>query len=165
MASLLGVCQEVTYEGQAAVELEHLARTGSPVTLDFAVAEGVLDPTPVIAGLVEGLRAGAGIADLAAGFHATVIRATAAAAADRARAAGISVIGLTGGVSPIDFCCRTSGRAHRGRLRVLSHRTVPCNDGGLALGQATIATAILTKADAAAEPERSGVCASGSPAR
>ena len=166
VASLLGVCQEVTYEGQAAVELEHLARTGSPVTLDFAVAEGVLDPAPVIAGLVEGLRAGAGIADLAAGFHAAVIRATAAAAADRARAAGISVIGLTGGVFANRLLLQgLRAELTKGGFEVLSHRTVPCNDGGLALGQATIAAAILTKADAAAEPERSGVCASESPAR
>jgi hydrogenase maturation factor HypF (carbamoyltransferase family) len=117
VASLLGVCQEVTYEGQAAAELEHLARTGSPVTLDFAVAEGVLDPAPVIAGLVEGLRAAAGVADLAAGFHAAVIRATAAAAADRARAAGISVIGLTGGVFANRLLLQLPGRAHQGRLR------------------------------------------------
>ncbi|TXI43910.1 MAG: carbamoyltransferase HypF, partial [Mycobacterium sp.] len=166
VASLLGVCQEVTYEGQAAVELEHLARTGSPVTLDFAVAEGVLDPAPVIAGLVEGLRAGAEVADLAAGFHAAVIRATAAAATDRARAAGISVIGLTGGVFANRLLLQgLRAELTKGGFEVLSHRTVPCNDGGLALGQATIAAAILTNADAAAEPERSGVCASESPAR
>lgn len=165
MASLLGVCQEVSYEGQAAIELEHLARHGRPTALNFDVAEGVLDPAPVIAGIVEGMRSGTAIADLAAGFHQAVIRATAVAAAESARAAGISVIGLTGGV----FANRLLLQGLRHTLTedgfdVLSHRIVPpCNDGGLALGQATIAAAMLADEYAAAVPERNGVCASESP--
>ncbi|MFN8033275.1 MAG: carbamoyltransferase HypF [Mycobacterium sp.] len=166
VGSLLGVCQAVTYEGQAAIELEHLARRGRPADLDFAVADGVLDPAPVIAGIVAGLRSGAERADLAAGFHHAVIRATASAAAACARAAGISVIGLTGGV----FANRILLQGLRntltdGGFEVLSHRIVPCNDGGLALGQATIAAAILTNADAAVLTERTGICASESPAK
>ena len=98
VASLLGVCQQVTYEGQAAVELEHLARRGDPAPLAFGVDGALLDPVPLIAGLVDGLRAGVGSADLAAGFHAAVIDATVAAATSVARAAGIPAIGLTGGV-------------------------------------------------------------------
>ncbi|MET0699370.1 MAG: carbamoyltransferase HypF [Mycobacterium sp.] len=142
VASLLGVCQVVTYEGQAAVELEHLARRGRPVALDFEVGAGVLDPAPVIVGLVDGIRAGTDSADLAAGFHGAVIRATAAAAGECARTAGIETIGLTGGV----FVNRILADGVRNRLihngfEVLSHRVLPCNDGGLALGQAVIAAA------------------------
>ncbi|WP_059021093.1 carbamoyltransferase HypF [Mycobacterium sp. M26] len=166
VASLLGVCQQVTYEGQAAVELEHLARSGSPAALDFAVTDGVLDPAPVIAGIVHGLQAGTPVADLAAGFHHAVIRATADAATACARAAGIPVIGLTGGVFANRILLQGLRRALTERgFEVLSHRIVPCNDGGLALGQAAIAAAMLRSAGSAAVPERNGVCASESPAK
>ena len=163
VASLLGVCQIVSYEGQAAVELEHLARRGRDARLDFAVDGAVMDPAPLIIGIVEGLRAGVEPADLAAGFHQAVIRATATAVRHCADAAGISVIGLTGGV----FANRILLQGLRETLtntgyEVLTHRIVACNDGGLALGQATIAAAL--RASRAAE-ERNGTCASESPAR
>ncbi len=158
VASLLGVCQQVSYEGQAAVELEHLARRGRPALVEFALGEAVMDPVPVIAGLVEGLRAGADRADLAAGFHHAVIQATAAAAARCAEAAGISAIGLTGGVFANRILLQGLRRTlTNGGYEVLTHRIVPCNDGGLALGQATVAAMSVLG-------ERSGVCASESPA-
>ncbi len=163
VASLLGVCQQVSYEGQAAIELEHLARrsarSGRPAELDFAVTGGLLDPAPLVAGLVEGLRAGATPADLAAGFHQAVIRATVRAARYCADSAGIQTIGLTGGV----FANRILLHGLRESLaqsgyEVLTHRIVPCNDGGLALGQATIAAAQWAR-------ERTRICVSESPAR
>jgi hydrogenase maturation protein HypF len=162
VSSLLGVCQEVSYEGQAAVELEHIARRGRPDRrLEFGVDGGVLDPIPVIRGLVEGLRAGESPADLAVSFHIAVIRATAAAAGACARAAAIATVGLTGGV----FVNRMLLNGLRNTLSdngfdVLSHRILPCNDGGLALGQAVIAAAQV----AAGDEEGSGVCASAFPA-
>ncbi len=160
MASLLGVCQEVTYEGQAAVELEQLARAGRAATLDFAVADGVLDPAPLIVGLAEQSRAGVCPADLAAGFHAAVVRASAHAAATYARAAGIATIGLTGGVFVNELLADGLRKAliHRG-FEVLTHETVPCNDGGLALGQAVVAAALR-----GANSERSHTCVSEYPA-
>jgi hydrogenase maturation protein HypF len=167
VASLLGVCQQVSYEGQAAVELEHLARRGRGPdfsgALDFAVDGAVMDPAPVIAGIVEGLRAGAEPADLAAAFHQAVIRAAATAARHCADAAGISVIGLTGGVFANRILLGGLRESlTKGGYEVLIHRIVPCNDGGLALGQATIAAA--RRAAKAAE-ERNGACASESPAK
>ena len=153
VASLLGVCQQVSYEGQAAVELEHLARSGRPEPLEFGVGEGLMDPIPLIAGIVAGLRRGVGKADLAAGFHQAVVRATAETAAQCAESAGVSTIGLTGGV----FANRLLLAGLRewlanGGYEVLTHRIVPCNDGGLALGQAAVAS-----------QERMRTCASGSP--
>ena len=161
VASLLGVCQQVTYEGQAAVELEHLARRGRPcAALRMDVTAGVIDPAPVIAGLVEGLRAGAAREDLARTFHDAVSDATVRAAAAAAADAGITTVGLTGGVfaNRLLLAGISAGLRARG-LTVLTHRVVPCNDGGVALGQAAVAALRL-----AAARERSGPCVSVSPA-
>ncbi|UXA19933.1 carbamoyltransferase HypF [Mycobacterium sp. SMC-4] len=167
VSSLLGVCQQVSYEGQAAVELEHLARTGNECSpTDFDVTSGVLDPAPVLRTLVDGMRSGVCRADLALLFHDAVVRATVWAAAQAASAAGMRTVGLTGGV----FANRrlldgiAGGLRARG-LEVLTHRVVPCNDGGLALGQAAVAAATIASARRAAARERSDPCASGFPAR
>ena len=174
VASLLGVCQLVSYEGQAAVELEHLARRGRPTALEFDVRDALMDPRPVITGLVRGLRAGARLADLAAGFHAAVIAATATAVGSAADAAGVSVIGLTGGVFANRILLRgLRDTLERSGYEVLSHRVVSCNDSGLALGQATVAAALragIPGSDAdrrhgGQAEQRSGVCASEFPAR
>lgn len=164
VSSLLGVCQEVTYEGQAAIELEHLARAGRPgrASIDFDVRDGVLDPTPVIVGLVAGIRGGETTAELAAAFHDAVIRATVRVAVECALATAIPTIGLTGGVFANRLLLEgiRNGLQERG-FDVLTHRVVPCNDGGLALGQAVVAAA----SQKSSTEEGSGVCASESPAR
>jgi hydrogenase maturation protein HypF len=162
VASLLGVCQRVTYEGQAAVELEHLARGGTArgVELDFGIDAGLMDPAPVMARLVDGLRSGTDIADLAAAFHDAVARATVTTVTSYAGTAGIGTVGLTGGVfvNRILLDLIQKSLSAKG-FDVLTHRILPCNDGGIALGQAVIA--------ACAQPstERSGPCALESPAR
>jgi hydrogenase maturation protein HypF len=146
VSSLLGVCQDTAYEGQAAIELEALAGSEGP-RWDFSVAEGpegglILDPRPALGAAVGGLRAGVPTADLAFAFHAAVADAVAEAAAWARDRHGVSRVGLTGGV----FANRLLTRLCQERLRGLGmtplvHRTVPPNDGGLALGQAAVAAA------------------------
>lgn len=162
VASLLDVCQTVSYEGQAAVELEQASSHGWPASLEFAVNGGVIDPIPMIVGLVAGLRRGVPTGDLAAGFHEALVDATVAVASGCARAAGITTIGLTGGV----FVNRILRQGVRKKLSdsgfdVLTHQIVPCNDGGLALGQAVVAACVM----AAEEQRGNGLCVSASPAR
>jgi hydrogenase maturation protein HypF len=141
VASLLGVRQRVDYEGQAAIELEALADsigdTAGP-DLKLAVrADGVIDPADMLRAMVSALRGGVPPAVLAAKFHQAI--AVAVTEAVRKAAGPVRLVGLTGGVFQNVLLlqgCRQ--RLQQAGFEVLTHHTVPPNDGGLALGQAAI---------------------------
>ena len=81
---------------------------------------------------------------IAARFHLGLARATAELAVRLAQARGLDTVALSGGVMQNKTLFEALARELRGRgMRVLSHRQVPANDGGLALGQAVIAAASL----------------------
>lgn len=144
VASLLGVRQEISYEGQAAIELEALAASAcAPRVYRFELAPGppvVLDPGPVLAALVDDLRRGVARADIGEGFHRAVGQAVVDVVARLGDAVRGLPVGLTGGVFQN---LRLQGYAvellQRAGQAPLWHRVVPANDGGLALGQAMIA--------------------------
>lgn len=141
MSSLLGVRHRVSYEAQAAIELEHLAEHGDPTRneLWFDLVDGpgvaIIDPRPVLADVVARVRAGAVPADLAAAFHHAVADVVGRLA--ERHGAGRPVA-LTGGVFQNAMLTRLV-RARLDGYEVLSHRLVPPNDGGLSLGQAVVA--------------------------
>jgi hydrogenase maturation protein HypF len=149
VASLLGVCQDADYEGQAAIELEALAATvpprpgaGPDWRLDVRSAGGglLIDPAPALAAGVASVRSGVPAALAARYFHEALADAVAEVACRVRVEHGVTTVGLTGGVFQNALL---SGGCH-GRLAaegftVLTHRVVPPNDGGLALGQIAIA--------------------------
>jgi hydrogenase maturation protein HypF len=152
VTSLLDLHHEVTYEAQAPITLETLARSHPSPAARYhftprpAIDEAqVIDPAPVLRAIVDDLRSGSvDRAAIAADFHRALARALAEAAARAAEEAGIRRVGLTGGVfqnAVLVDLVRTALET-RG-LTVLTHHVVPPNDGGLALGQAAIATARL----------------------
>jgi hydrogenase maturation protein HypF len=143
VASLLGVRHRVSYEAQAAIELEILAEAAGSQSAELTLpvgAHGVIDHRPLIRALAAEVAAGIPAAVLARAFHLAVAGAVADAADRIARRTGVRTVGLTGGVFQnvlLAGLCRASLEA-RG-LEVLTHHLVPPNDGGLALGQAAIA--------------------------
>ncbi|KAA0120332.1 carbamoyltransferase HypF [Mycolicibacterium sp. P9-22] len=145
VASLLGVRQHIDYEGQAAIELESLATSAcadiavpGPVPLRVDVRpDGVLDPVPLIVALASAVSGGADTAALASGFHHAV--AVAVTEVVQQVAGATRTVGLTGGVFQNVLLLRSCRQLlQEAGFRVLIHRKVPPNDGGLALGQAAV---------------------------
>ncbi len=142
VASLLGLRHSVSFEAQAAIDLEITAATPGAVDAGhrFAIRDGVADPAPLLRGIVEDVVAGRDIADLALGFHVAVVDLV-VTWCERTRAERVlDTVALTGGVFQNAHLVEGCSRAlvERG-FRVLTHRAVPPNDGGLSLGQAWIA--------------------------
>jgi hydrogenase maturation protein HypF len=141
VAALLGVRERVSYEGQAAIELEYLA--GGTVAAPYActIDGGTIRGADLVAAAYDDLAAGRPRAEIAAAFHEGVAAAFAAACV-AAGAPGTVV--LSGG------CCQNlrllaslRRRLEQAGFRVLSHRLVPPNDGGVSYGQAAVAAATL----------------------
>ena len=141
VASLLGVRQSISYEAHAAIELEFLAAdaaTASP--LAFSVVDNHFDPSQLLAEIVQQLRHGASPASLARGFHDAVAEVLVDLADQAQSLRAVRTVGLTGGVFQ-NALLTSQARIllERAGYSVLTHRSVPPNDGGLALGQAVIA--------------------------
>ncbi len=149
VAAALGVCRErIGYEGQAAIELEALAARAPAASgaYDFGLRESaglqVLDPAPLWEQLFADLRRGAPRSCIAARFHRGLVHAVAALAQRLAGAHALDTVALSGGVFQNRLVLEGVATALRaGGLAVLAQRELPCNDGGLSLGQAAIAAA------------------------
>jgi len=143
VASLLGVCQQIRYEAQAAMELETAARR-CPAEHDAHRRE--LPDAPdlewIIETLIDQVQQGRDVPCLARFFHAALSRLIARALYSVEPNSG--PIGFTGGV----FANRLLNADLEHDLAdyaVLRHALVPANDGGLALGQAAAGVAWLRK--------------------
>lgn len=151
VAALLGIRQRVTYEGQAAIELEALAAAvpaADAPRYDFdapALGAGpaVLDPAPLVARVVAERDRGTPPALVAAGFHATLGKAVADLACRLAASAGLATVALSGGVfQNARLTAVVADDVERAGMEVLVHRRVPPNDGGISIGQAAVAAAL-----------------------
>jgi hydrogenase maturation protein HypF len=164
VASLIGVRNEVTYEAQAAIEMEVLSKpfiAGAqtyPYTIDETENGAILRVHELLQSIVEDVRAGESIGRIGAGFHRTIAD-MAIKACERARAsAGLNEVALSGGVwqNQILLDLVRDG-LRQSEFIVYFHKQVPMNDGGLALGQAVIANHIRAeRSEPAGERRRSG---------
>ncbi|CAA9393581.1 MAG: [NiFe] hydrogenase metallocenter assembly protein HypF [uncultured Rubrobacteraceae bacterium] len=149
-AALVGVpgSQCVTYEGQAAAELELAANgpaaRGYPFRL-WPEDEGwVVETREILAGVVEDLLAGREAGEISSRFHRTMAEVVVAGCERIREAGGVSVVALSGGTFQNLLLLEQVVELLTGKgFAVYRHRRAPTNDGGLALGQVVLADRVL----------------------
>ena len=147
VASLLNLRHESQFEGQAAMALEALATERNVRGYDVVLSDRdcfTADATGIIEGVLHDIARGRDAAEISASFHAS-LRQFIVLGCERVRATtGVSVVVLSGGVFVNALLTNLADAALRERnFRVLIPHQVPCNDGGLALGQAYVAACAL----------------------
>lgn len=135
-AALLGVRRNVTYEAQAAIEMEAMCEgTKCDRGYRFAIENGIFDPAPILQAALEDLRRAVPGKEIAAAFHTAVAELIVTCCREK----GLRTVALSGGVfQNTTLLSLTIDALARENFEVLTHRKVPPNDGGLALGQAVI---------------------------
>jgi hydrogenase maturation protein HypF len=145
VAALLGVRDAINYEGQAAVELEQLADPAERAAYPAAIAEGRplrLAGPDLMRAAAEDLLAGVPPPVIAARLHNGVAALIARACLLLRERSGLGTVALSGGVFQNLFLLNALVRLlEQDNFRVLTHRRVPPNDGGISLGQAAVAAA------------------------
>ncbi|WP_245667976.1 carbamoyltransferase HypF [Actinomadura macra] len=145
VAAVLRVRDRVSYEGQAAIELEQRADPAERAAYRAAITTAevfTVAGADLVGEVVDDLRAGTAVPVIAARFHNGVAALTVEAAARVRDATGLGTVALSGGVFQNMFLLEraVSGLREAG-FEVLTHHRVPPNDGGISLGQAAVATA------------------------
>ena len=153
VAAILGTRQAVSFEGQAAMELETIAsgRSTKRYPFDIAIEGGklILDLRPLVRAVAEERIGKKPPAAIAAAFHRTVIEAIAAMAAAVREQAGLDKAVLSGGCFQNRVLLEGTVQAlAKGGFTVYTHRLLQTNDGCIALGQAVVAAARLLQSKA-----------------
>ena len=135
VASLIGLRQQASFEGQAAMEMEFAVQAGIEEAYPFSLGEGppsVIDWDPAIRGILDDRRSGKSAGAISAKFHNMLAEAIVAIA----RKIGEPKVVLSGGCFQNRYLTeRTIDRLRQENFRPYWHQRVPPNDGGIALGQ------------------------------
>ncbi|MDM7999671.1 MAG: carbamoyltransferase HypF [Dehalococcoidia bacterium] len=146
VSALAGVRAEIDYEAQAAIELEMLADEDekSSAAYPFSIVEEddcrVVKLGALIAAMIDDVKNGVSPGAVSTRFHLTVAAMIVEMCRAISRDTGIKLVALSGGGFQNRLLLRLAldGLREEG-FEVLTHRLVPCNDGGISLGQAAIA--------------------------
>ncbi len=145
VSALLGVRSRITYEGQAAIELEALAESAAtdreyPFSIEECTDKLILDMRPALLELLKDLALGIPRPTMARCFHNSMAAATAGMCERIRGRSGLNRVVLSGGVFQNKLLAEgTLNRLAERDFKVFTHRLVPPGDGGLALGQAVVA--------------------------
>lgn len=147
VSSLIGIRDSIDYEAQAAIEMEMAAMDFMPVKkvyypFDFDKREGVeiIRLGRLFDAILLDIKNHASKAEIAYRFHGSLARMIASMCQRLSSQTGVKTVALSGGVFQNRlFFHLVLGALKEKDIEVLTHKQVPTNDGGIALGQAVIA--------------------------
>jgi hydrogenase maturation protein HypF len=135
--------ERISYEGQAAIELEQAITEDSGSYQTVLSREGslwILDPLPMVRDLVEDARSGCPPGAMSARFHNGMVNLLARAAAQLAQETGVQRVALSGGVFQNAYLSvHLESRLRDLGLDTYVHTQLPPNDACISLGQAFVA--------------------------
>ncbi len=139
-AALLGFTREITFEGQAAMWLEHLARNaGAREAYPFPLIGNELDFRPLLQSLIEDRLRGRDVREIARSFQWGIALGVCESVNILCETTGTDTVVLSGGVFQNELLLKDiKGLMNQGRIQVWTNRLVPANDGGISLGQAAL---------------------------
>jgi hydrogenase maturation protein HypF len=140
-AALLGFTRGVSFEGQAAMWLEQLARTDdNPDAYTFPFHDGELDFRPLLQSVAVDRFRGRRPSQIARAFQRGIARGLADAITSLCQANEIDTAVLSGGVFQNELLLEDLHSMLKSTaLAIWTNHEVPSNDGGISLGQATLA--------------------------
>ncbi|MDD5338535.1 MAG: carbamoyltransferase HypF [Dehalococcoidales bacterium] len=148
VAALCGVRGVIEYEAQAAIELEMAAYAAPdekrvyPYSFETQNAVNIIKIRDLLEAVTKDVLNKTTPAAVAARFHNTIAQMIVETCQTIKREAGLKRVALSGGVFQNRLLLRkTTALLESAGFEVYTHRQVPCNDGGISLGQVAIANA------------------------
>ena len=143
----MGLRHEVTFEGQAAIELEMIADRSVERVYPYGITgddPAQIDMRPMIEAIVRDISRAVPASEIAAAFHNTLAALIVDVCAKIRQREDLNRVCLSAGTFQNVFLLeRAVSGLRRSGFEVFLHAKVPPNDGGIALGQAVIANAVL----------------------
>jgi len=139
-AAIAGFTREMSFEGQAAMWLQHLAHASEePGVYPFSLIGEELDFRPLLAAMLQDRLRGRPCAEIARAFHRSVAAGISQTVIQLSRTMGIDTAVLSGGVFQNELLLRDiHALLSATDLTVWVNKSVPPNDGGISLGQAAL---------------------------
>ena len=144
VSSLLLIREYVSYEGQAATELETIAYNANktePEVYNITMDDNnLIDTGSIIKAIVNDIQNGIRSNTISRKFHLSLVNLFTKISLQIRNERNINIVALSGGCFQNSFLLEhLVKQLKENSFEVITHRLVPCNDGGISLGQAVIA--------------------------
>jgi hydrogenase maturation protein HypF len=140
VSALAGICTEAGFHAEAPMRLEAALDRGNAFAYPFAYEGHRIDLKEAVSAIITDSMVQGNAGRIATGFHNMLVGLIEKVVSEISEETGIRTVALSGGSFQNRYLSeQVENRLSQAGFRVLIHRNVPCNDGGLALGQIMIA--------------------------